>query len=200
MGFKTFAPGVLTSSDVNTFLMRQSVITCTSSTRPASPNEGMFIYETDTDAFVFYTGTIWQSIGRYSPFTPVIAASSTGWAFGNSTVSGSFGRVDKYIVGRMRVAWGSTATYGTTNLLFNLPVNGANQSEEIMGNGLCVDASAGNTYQTTVARNLQTFAPNAFATSDGRGNYSTVNAVINTIPMTWASGDILGFSFAYEAV
>jgi hypothetical protein len=29
MAFKTFAPGVLTSSDVNTFLMRQAVITCT---------------------------------------------------------------------------------------------------------------------------------------------------------------------------
>jgi hypothetical protein len=63
MAFKTFAPGVLTSSDVNTFLMRQAVIVCTSSTRPASPNEGMTIYETDTDRHAFYTGTAWRYFG-----------------------------------------------------------------------------------------------------------------------------------------
>ena len=59
MAFKTFAPGVLTSSDVNTFLMKQAVITCTAATRPASPNEGMLIYETDTDTFGWYNGTSW---------------------------------------------------------------------------------------------------------------------------------------------
>jgi hypothetical protein len=65
MAFKTFAPGVLTSSDVNTFLMRQSVITCTAATRPASPNEGMLIYETDTDLFKVYSGTAWGDMGQF---------------------------------------------------------------------------------------------------------------------------------------
>ena len=49
MAFKTFTPGeILLADDVMTYLMRQSVIVCTSSTRPASPVQGMTIVETDT--------------------------------------------------------------------------------------------------------------------------------------------------------
>lgn len=32
---------------------------CTSSTRPASPFEGMYIYETDTDKTLFWNGSAW---------------------------------------------------------------------------------------------------------------------------------------------
>ena len=50
MSFKSFVAGqILTAAEVNTYLMRQSVITCTSGTRPSSPNAGMVIYETDTN-------------------------------------------------------------------------------------------------------------------------------------------------------
>ena len=62
MAFKTFTAGaVLTASDVNTYLAKQAVIVCTSSTRPASPPEGMTIYETDTDKMLTYvsSGTGW---------------------------------------------------------------------------------------------------------------------------------------------
>jgi hypothetical protein len=61
MPIKVFANGAaLSAADVNTYLMNQSVITCTSSTRPASPSTGMFIYETDTGERRFYDGTIWR--------------------------------------------------------------------------------------------------------------------------------------------
>lgn len=56
MAFKTFVAGaVLTASDVNTYLAKQAVIVCTSTTRPTSPPEGMTIYETDTDKLLSYT-------------------------------------------------------------------------------------------------------------------------------------------------
>lgn len=65
MAYKTFADGdVLTAADVNNYLMRQSVIVCTSGTRPTSPAEGMVIYETDTDTYQGYTGAVWAVIGR----------------------------------------------------------------------------------------------------------------------------------------
>ena len=35
--------------------MKQSVIVCTSRTRPAPPTEGMVIYEADTDKILIYT-------------------------------------------------------------------------------------------------------------------------------------------------
>ena len=56
MAYKTFTAGaVLTASDVNTYLAKQAVIVCTSTTRPSSPPEGMVIYETDTDKLLGYT-------------------------------------------------------------------------------------------------------------------------------------------------
>jgi hypothetical protein len=61
--FKTFTAGaVLTASDVNTYLAKQAVVVCTSTTRPTSPPEGMTIYETDTDKVLVYTTatTGWQ--------------------------------------------------------------------------------------------------------------------------------------------
>ena len=63
MPFKTFTAGaVLTASDVNTYLAKQAVVVCTSTTRPTSPPEGMTIYETDTDKVLVYTTatTGWQ--------------------------------------------------------------------------------------------------------------------------------------------
>lgn len=63
MAFKTFVAGdVLTAADVNTYLAKQAVIVCTAATRPSSPVEGMVIYQTDNDALLVYTGTLWQEL------------------------------------------------------------------------------------------------------------------------------------------
>lgn len=60
MGFHTFASGeVLTAANVNTYLMNQAVIVCTSGTRPSSPSSGMTIYETDTGFYATYNGSSW---------------------------------------------------------------------------------------------------------------------------------------------
>lgn len=60
MPFKDFAAGeLLTSSDVDTYLMSQVIIRCTSSTRPSSPAQGWHIYETDTSQFMVYNGSSW---------------------------------------------------------------------------------------------------------------------------------------------
>jgi hypothetical protein len=44
----------------NNALMRQTVVKCTSGTRPASPDEGMIIFQTDTNSGHFYSGTAWE--------------------------------------------------------------------------------------------------------------------------------------------
>ena len=55
---KTFTAGsVLTSADVNSFLMAQCVIAAQSTDRPTSPQVGMTIYETDTKRLMVYNTT-----------------------------------------------------------------------------------------------------------------------------------------------
>jgi hypothetical protein len=65
-GFKTFSPGdVLTASDVNNFLMEQSVMSFadaaarTSAIGTANFEEGMVAYLQDTDKIQVYNGTAW---------------------------------------------------------------------------------------------------------------------------------------------
>jgi formylmethanofuran dehydrogenase subunit A len=67
MAYKVFSNGsTLPASDVNDFLMRQSVIVFSSSTARASaitsPTEGMLTYLEDTNRFQYYTGTAWQDL------------------------------------------------------------------------------------------------------------------------------------------
>ena len=63
MPFKTFTSTVLSSSDVNTYLMNQENITCTSGTHPSSPTTGMKIFETDTNRWLYWSGTAWVYLG-----------------------------------------------------------------------------------------------------------------------------------------
>ncbi|AXH89396.1 hypothetical protein AB0N38_26170 [Micromonospora aurantiaca] len=68
MAFKSFSAGdVLTASDVNTYLMKQVVIVCTSASRPPSPVEGMTIYETDTDVVRVHDGSNWITVLHVGP-------------------------------------------------------------------------------------------------------------------------------------
>lgn len=198
MAFKTFAPGVLTSSDVNTFLMRQAVITCTSSTRPASPSEGMTIYETDTDALAIYTGSAWQYRGYYQTFTPTIAAASTGWSLGNGTATGEYTRIDDFVVGRASIVFGSTSTFAATDLGVDLPVNGLNDSGQTIGIGRASDFSTGTGFQFFVNRSFQVFRFNLINVTFTYGQDETI---INTRPMTWngSDADRVDWTFFYEA-
>lgn len=91
MAFKTFTAGsVLTAADVNDYLMEQVVITCTSGTRPGSPNEGMTIYETDTDYIQVYSGSAWRVVAGEVPAASVERTTTQSIGTGSATAV-SFG-------------------------------------------------------------------------------------------------------------
>jgi hypothetical protein len=119
MGFKTFTPSVLTSADVNDYLMKQAVITCTSSSRPSSPVEGMTIYETDTDCYVTYSGSAWVHDlgGTWRSYTPTFGSVTLG----NGTVVGRYSVIGKTVSGVAELRAGSTTTYAAGNITVSLP-------------------------------------------------------------------------------
>jgi hypothetical protein len=85
-GKKTFTAGeTLTASDVNNYLMDQSVMvfggTAARSSAVPTPSEGMISYQTDTDAIEAYDGTNW--VTRVSTSVPFATSAGTGtlvWA------------------------------------------------------------------------------------------------------------------------
>jgi hypothetical protein len=210
MAFKTFAPGVLTSSDVNTFLMRQSVITCTAATRPASPNEGMLIYETDTDLFKVYSGTAWVDMGEFVSgawisFTPTIRSfgAGTDWVLGNATFYGYYQKLGNVIAGHAGITWGSTTTFGTKSVSIDpplLPENRGGTGSQIIGNSICYDISLANSYMGALIQSDGVpgrMRPSAIDIVTG--TYGANTEITSTVPFTWATGDELLITFAYEA-
>ena len=139
MPFKDWGLEVLTSSDVNTYLMQQVIIRCTSTTRPGSPSEGWHIYETDTRRFLVYKSGSWVRQGEQELyavktsdettsstsmhndahlFVPV-AASRTYWLdlllMGSGTLSGH------NLVARWSVPSGSTMLWASNHPALNDP-------------------------------------------------------------------------------
>lgn len=67
MAYKLWTTEVITSSDVDTYLMRQAVVVCTSGTRPPGVT-GMRIWETDTQEERYYNGSSWVYIKEENRF------------------------------------------------------------------------------------------------------------------------------------
>jgi hypothetical protein len=76
MAYKVFANGfTLNASELNTYLMNQSVIVFADSAARASaltPSEGMVTYLQDTNALEFYNGTAWATVGQDTTLTNVL--------------------------------------------------------------------------------------------------------------------------------
>ena len=192
MSFKTFTAGeVLTATDVNTMLMTQALIRCTSGTRPSSPAEGWHIYETDTDKVYIYDGAAWAEtlkIGTPTSFTPTWTTTGTAPAIGNGTLEGSYFRVGRMITYSIALTAGSTTTFGTGGWQFDYPVNAAG-TLLMVGSALAFDTSGGTTTPGACRVSTSTIILTFFGTG----------VVTNANPFTWATGDILRLTISYQA-
>lgn len=121
MPYKDFTPVTLTASDVNTYLMKQSVMVfATSAARTAAlalPNEGMVTYIAALDVLEFYDGTNWVRAGTPAGVVSSFAGTTapTGWllcfgqAISRTTYADLFGSL------------GTTYGAGDGTTTFNLP-------------------------------------------------------------------------------
>lgn len=81
MAYKQFTPDVLSSADVNTYLMKQSVVTFADATTRTntlgtSIPEGMVTYLADSNTFWYYDGSAWVNLGNVMRFASAAARTS----------------------------------------------------------------------------------------------------------------------------
>lgn len=194
MAFKGFADGdVLTAAEVNTYLMFQTVIVCTSGTRPSSPPEGMVVYETDTDLIRVWTGSAWGLLldaTGWTSYTPTWTALSTNPVLGNGQISGSYKQVGKTVHATGQILMGSTTTYGSGAWLVSTPTTAA---------GAAIAVGSALIRSSTVAAN-RIGGSVEFNTPSTLAFYGAGGAVASTVPFTWAINDRLRWSITYETV
>ena len=207
MAFQTFVPGVLTASEMNTYLMQQVVITCTSSTRPASPVEGMTIYETDTNITLQYSGTAWLVFHEpWTSYTPVLAAfnlttgaGSTTFNAGTGTVTGAYMRFGQTV----HVNFTFTAGTGWVNpaagegLHFTVPTASTSAANFSVGHGRFVDVSATETYGLTAFRRDDIVGGDRWQIFQNFDPYDPINAT-DTLPAAPATGDFIFIQLMYR--
>ena len=192
MPIKTFTPSVLTSADMNTYLMQQSVIICTSGTRPGSPVNGMTIYETDTacqarwngSAWVYDVGGVWQS------YTPTLS----NITLGNGTLAARWARVGKTITGNIRFVAGGTTSYSAGNLALSVPVAPAAwiSALDVIGSGW-IDNGSGATRRGTTIQLASSGSSNMQHLYEG-------GTVMNNAPFTFTTTSRISMQFMYEGV
>jgi hypothetical protein len=175
--FKTWSDGnVLTSADVNSYLMKQAVIVCdTSADYPASPVEGMLVYDKALDCYLGRTASAWV---RLAALTSTAVQTWTPTVTQSATISGITVNEARYVrQGSVVTAWcsftkasGAAGTAGNA-LTVSLPVTGSGHTALTeIGSGAFVADYAGTAsdYQEPVAVIINTgLASVSFRTSIG---------------------------------
>lgn len=200
---KTFTAGTLaTASDVNTYLMDQSVMTfATASARNTAiptPVEGMVTYQASNDHLTVYTGADWIPFDTtWNTYTPTINNVTLG---SGSTISAAYAVIGKTVILQFYFALGSTTTING-DINFSLPINQAssNRSGQV---GTCVvlDASPATRYPGTVL--LSGTPGNAFIrVGNAAGTYLTQVACSSSVPIAvWAVNDSISATIVYQGV
>jgi hypothetical protein len=191
-GIKTWATGdVLTATDLNGYLMRQSVVTCTSGTRPSSPITGQPIYETNTKVIRVWDGSAWYCPASpdYIDYTPTFYSNANaGTTIAGASVSVSYSRYQKV---NSRVHYYGHATINTTTasgFAVSLPANTPTRvytmsSITLHGASATYDVSFGDGHVPAISAPFNRFGP-----------VSRSNAQLNIA----ASGDTVHWNVWYE--
>lgn len=199
MAYKTFTAGTLaTASDVNTYLMNQSVATfATTTARDAaitSPVEGQLAYIELNDVLTYYTGSAWANMlfaTAWVAYTPTLTNVTLG---SGGTSAFYYQVVGKQVNVRGRIVLGTAGSLSGIPT-FSLPVNSI-----LSGQFWCpgvnlldfgVQNYTGAVQLTTTVGQLQ-----CVSASGAYAGYLSVNA---TRPFTWGAQDQIDISITYEA-
>ncbi len=185
MPYKNFASEVLTSSDVDTYLMQQTVMTfATEAARDSALSgdlvEGMIAFTEDTDSIWYYTGSAWKPISTpWADYTPTW----TNVTVGNGTLVAK----SRYVAGDIRqrgyLTFGSTTAFtGTVQQDIDNSETSDTAGAEAVGRA---NDSGTAIYRVSVFVD-PTDTQIQFAS--GPDTLAVINA---TTPHTWATGDSL---------
>jgi hypothetical protein len=186
----------LDASDVNTFLMDQSVMsfagTAARGSAIATPVEGMVTYLEDSDTYESYTNAWLPMIspGVWKTWAPALGG---GFTNGNGVWSNArYARIGKTVHFTGEFLSGSTSTYGTgleVSLPFPSVVSGACNFQGLI-------RRSANRYPLVFPFISGTNA--AFQLINAAGTIAILTAVTATAPHTWTTGDTILISGSYE--
>lgn len=157
--------------------------------------EGLEIYQRSNDATFTWNGAAWIPGLSYTSGTTWVTALTQGVAVTHTIQRAAYGRIGRRVIGECHI----TATASGTNLSLvtvNLPLTSATSVSHIVGSGVVIDADTGGLYPVTPY--LLTTTTVAFI----RTSVEATSAIyLGSSGLTQlATGDVVSFTFSYEAV
>lgn len=204
MPFLTFTAGnILRASEVNTYLMKQAVMTFTTTSAAdtalgANKTEGMLVYATSNEFLYAWNGAAWIPfasalgsgtgyMGAWVGYTPTL----TGITLGNGTTSFTYVQQGKTVHVRGRLTFGSTtAVTGAASISLPVTATSVNFVPNLTARAGGVD------YMMLPIATVNTIGVNALGSA---GAYTNRTTISNLIPGTWTTNDYITFSATYEA-
>lgn len=194
MPYRTFiADEFLTDALVNEYLMGQSVIECTSGTRPTTGlHAGMVIAETDTHRLLIHNGADWVDLAAWSQtgaktWTPTITQSGT---VGATVTEARFVRNGAVIRCWADLAVSGSGTSGNA-IQVTLPAASSSPSGALI-------VGAGTIYDTSGAVNYSCAVQLASASAVLFKNDASQNGGVGALPaFGLAPGDVIRFTADY---
>lgn len=205
MPFKEFVAGTpALASDINTYLMEQSVMVFTNgAARDAAlptPNHGMVVYLTASDHFQAYNGSAWVTFDiGWNAWTPTFTNLTQGTG---ATTSAFYARIGKTVVAQVYVTMGTSPTVGG-QFSISLPVDHANSNRSgSIGSCVMRDAGAGVSYLGSVFATSSAPSVARMQTIGTAGATATLSSQTATNPFTWATtaGSYFQFTIMYQGV
>lgn len=204
MPYNTFTAGnILRASEVNTYLMKQAVMTFTTTSAAdtalgANKSKGMLVYATSNDFIYAWNGAAWIPfasalgsgsgyMGAWTGYTPTL----TGITLGNGTTAFTFVQQGKTVHVRGRLTFGSTtAVTGAASISLPVTATSVNFVPSLTAR------AGGLDYAMLPIATVNTVGINALGSAGAYANRVTVS---NLIPGTWTTNDFITLSATYEA-
>jgi hypothetical protein len=193
----------LDASDVNTFLMDQSVMTFADSTARTTaiptPVQGMLTYLEDSNTYESYNGSAYVTVADGSGWTTFVPT-LIGVTVGNGTFNyAKFKTIGKTVNIGINFQFGSTSAV-TGDIQIEVPTaisRTANRTAPVISaifrdDTPSVFSIASCFPSTTSSRRIILRATNA------AGTYLSSTTASSTIPFTWTTGDEILFTGSYE--
>jgi len=178
-------------------LLQQTIVPCTSGTRPSSPPAGMHIYETDTHKLQKFDFGAWKPVtsSRSSTITPTLTSTGTSPTLGSgSTATGFYTFFPDSIAYTFFFKFGTSGVAaGTGNYQVSVPVTGAapfgSSLHPAVGTIQLADSSSGafSTGSCYLDASAGSFL----------GMVTNSGIVGAAVPWTWQASDYISGSIVY---
>lgn len=128
-------------------------------------------------------------VKAWTAYTPAWTSTGTQPALGNGTIAGKFFTIGSMVMFEIVVTMGSTTTFGTGVYLFSLPAAAVTTVQGANVTGMINDSSTGN---------LTPIGGGYHFTATTIVVFSASSQVAATVPITFASADVISMKGFYE--